>query len=363
MEASRAHLTEGTIELLRRYPTFCVDVFPTHRSVAYPAWLSENTRHNATSARTTNSGLGLQDALPGVPFPIPADGSEVMWNHRLRYMGTAFGFRFESWLVPPSTSPVLAGAGMSSWEFPVFDRKHKRPIRPDDRLYLWRGDLTAPQRRAGETTLLIDAVDPLQKPREVWVYIPGQRRARLVNMPLDAPSSQSSGTTITDDSFVFTGSLERFDVKLLGKREMYVPYNAYRFSFEGDAATVLRPNHVNPEAMRWELHRVWVVEATLKPGQHHPYGRRVFYVDEDSWTGLASDEYDADGKLLRAVFAPLTADAETGEPFTPNYLAYDFSNGTYYVAYRPGPNSGFRRGVVFPESTWSPEAMAGSGVR
>ena len=150
--------------------------------------------------------------------------------------------------------------------------------------------------------ILVDAIDPLKQLRQVWIYVPGQRRVRQVNMPDDAPHSSSSGTYMNDDAFVYTGVLERYDLKLVGKREMIVPYNTYRLTYHPKAEDLLRPGHVNPDFVRWELHRVWVVEATLKPGEHHVYGRRVFYVDEDSWAALASDEYGLDGKLLRAVF-------------------------------------------------------------
>jgi hypothetical protein len=363
-EQAASQLTAGTMELLRRHPTFRVDVYPAHRTAAYPDWLLENTRRNATGARSTDGGLGFKDALPGIPFPIPADGSEVMWNHRLRYMGRAVEQKYESWLVDGSGQSMLTSAAVGRWEFPVYDDKRRgTPISQDERLFNWKGIYTGPQRRAGEGMLLLEAVNPLKQPRSVWSYVPGQRRVRLVNMPDDAPSSSSSGAYIVDDAFVFNGSLERFDVKLLGKREMLVPYNTYRLAFHSKGDEILRPGHINPDVVRWELHRVWVVEATLKPGQHHPYGRRVFYVDEDTWAALASDEYDAEGKLLRAVFAFSTFGFETGVPFTCSFAPYSFDTGGYYLSYHPDSATAIHYVEPLPESGWSPDALAGSGVR
>jgi hypothetical protein len=363
-EASASQLTAGTLELLRRHPTFRVDVYPTHRSAAYPAWLLENTRRNATAVHTTDGGLGFTDALPGIPFPIPADGSEVMWNHRLRYMGRAVEQKYESWLVDGSGQSMLTSAALGRWEFPLYDEKHRGVlIKQDERLFDWKGAYTGPQRRAGEAMLLLEAVNPLKQPRTVYSYVPGQRRAKLVNMPDDAPSSSSSGAYIVDDAFVFNGSLDRYDVKLLGKREMLVPYNNYRLSFQAKPDEILRPGHLNPDVVRWELHRVWVVEATLKPGQHHPYGRRVFYVDEDTWIALASDEYDTQGKLLRAVFAFSTFGFDTGVPFTCSFLPYSFDTGGYYFSYHPDSPAAIHYVNPLPDSGWSPDALAGEGVR
>jgi hypothetical protein len=358
-----SQLTEGTLEMLRRYPSFRVDVYATHRTVGYPHWLVENTRRNATKATATEGGLRLNDAFPGIPFPIPRDGNEVMWNHRLHYMGRAIGFKYDSWLVDASGQPTLTSTASSVWEFPAFEPKRDTPLKEDETLFAWKLDYTGPQRRAGEAMILVDSVNPLVQARRAWYYVPGQRRVKQVELPDDAPHSSSSGTYTNDDAFVYTGVLERFDLKLLGKREILVPYNTYRLTYHERAEDMLLAKHVNPDFLRWELHRVWVVEAKLKPGQHHVYSRRVFYVDEDSWAALASDEYDMDGKLLRAVFAFLTDSYDADAPFAGHHVAYDLSTGSYYFGFFPGAHSGVRYVEPLPASQWSPDSLAGAGVR
>ncbi|MCJ7453481.1 MAG: DUF1329 domain-containing protein [Steroidobacteraceae bacterium] len=360
---AESELTAGTLELLRTHPAFCVDVYPTHRTMADPEWFLANTLRNATDARLVEDNLTLENALPGIPFPIPRDGREVMWNHRLHYMGRAMEFKYDSWLVTSSGDRNLTTTAQSAWDFPAFDPKWTRPLRPDDALFRWKLDYSGPQRRAGEAFILIDSVDPLKDPRKTWLYVPGQRRAKRVEVPDDAPHSSSSGAYINDDAFVYTGVLERYDIKLLGKREMIVPYNTYRLTYHANIDDVLQKREINPELLRWELHRVWVVEATLKPGQHHVYGRRVFYVDEDSWAALASDEYDLDGKLLRVVYALPTYDYKAGVPFTVMHVAYNLDTGAYFLAFFPGSHSGVRYVESLPDRLWSPDAMAGSGLR
>ena len=56
---------------------------------------------------------------------------------------------------------------------------------------------------------------------------------------------------------------------------------------------------MNPDHLRYELHRVWVVDATLKKGERHIYKRRTFYIDEDSWQILLVDQYDNRDQLWR----------------------------------------------------------------
>jgi hypothetical protein len=99
---------------------------------------------------------------------------------------------------------------------------------------------------------------------------------------------------------MYNGATDRYTWRLVGKREIYVPYNSYKLSDPGlKYADILKPGHLNQDLARYELHRVWVVEATLKPGTSHIYSKRVFYIDEDSWAILASDKYDGRGELWR----------------------------------------------------------------
>jgi hypothetical protein len=57
--------------------------------------------------------------------------------------------------------------------------------------------------------------------------------------------------------------------------------------------------HLNPDYMRYEKHRVWVLEAKLKPNSRHIYAKRVLYLDEDSWAATLPDNYDSRGQFWR----------------------------------------------------------------
>lgn len=352
-------LTEGAKELLTRHPAFRIDVYPTHRTAAFPKDIIDETVKNATRAKTSNEGRVLEGAAGGYPFPIPKDGYEVMWNHLMRYSGVAYRLSYKSWNVDANGTPTLATSGVLTEDFPYYGES-------DSGLF-WRlrSDYTGPARRVGESLMVHDNVNPMEKGRRAWQYLPGQRRVKLApDIAYDAPNPGTSGATTYDDTFVFNGAMDRFDFKLIGQKEMIVPYNNYRLSYQSTADQMLMPKHVNPDVKRWELHRVWVVEATLRPGSRHVYAKRVFYIDEDSWVGLASDGYDARGQLYRSLFSFMTPSYDVAALFSGNFVSYDFTAGMYSVSVHPAEAGGVKYSdSLFPAREWTPDAMAGSGVR
>lgn len=358
-------LTKTTQELLARFPGYRVDVYPTHRSVTLPKPYLDNTVKNATGAKSTEGGLAMENALPGVPFPIPATGSEVMWNHLLRYQGNTITTKYDSWNVDAAGTSTLATTGEGTVEYPLSDPDRINvPAAGNEIYYRIKLALTGPARRAGEALLVQDAVNPLEQPRRAWQYLPGQRRVKLApDICCDTPNPGSVGASTYDDTFVFSGALDRFDWKLTGKKEMYIPYNSYKLTYEKETGKYVVPNYIEPDLTRWELHRVWVVEATLKPDARHIYHKRTFYVDEDSWVAVASDEYDARDQLFRGSFAFISPswDVQASNPTT--HMIYDLVGGTYNIAGVYGPYGGLKYIPKLSKAQWSPESLAGAGIR
>ncbi len=351
-------LTEGTKALIRKYPAYRVDVYATHRTAAFPATVAENTVRNATRARIANDGLTLLDAKGGYPFPIPRDGTEAMWNHLAFFGGHSWMAKVESWNV--TGGPTMAARMDWYQDAPYYD------ARPSDSgsMYRIRNLYTGPARRAGEGTVVHEPLDFANDSRRAWQYLPGQRRVRLApDISFDTPNPATAGATVYDDTYLFNGSMERYDFRLVGKRELYVPYNAYRITYlQGDPARLLTPRFLNPDMVRWELHRVWVVEATLKKGKRHIYSKRVFYLDEDTWRALASDEYDLRGNMYRVGFAYLTQSYDVPAPLTVMTSHYDLISGIYAV--NTWPHDGRVVYAAPPSERWfTADAMAAGGIR
>jgi hypothetical protein len=365
MAQYEAKLTAGTKELLKKYPTMRVDVYPSHRSMAFPKYVIDNTVKNATSVKTIDGGLGLEGTYAGIPFPIPKTGHEVMWNHLLRYSGQSYYTQFDSINVDSSGKAVLATTGQITVDYPYYDPKRGGVSGEGDIYFRTKIAYTAPARRAGEALLAQDHINPMKNGRRAWQYLPGQRRVKLApDIAYDTPNPGTAGASTYDDAWVFNGAMDRYDFKLVGKQEMLVPYNTFKLVYAKDPFAVTTPNHLNPDYVRWEAHRVWVVEATLKADKRHIYAKRVFYVDEDSWIALASDQYDARGQLYRASYHYTNPSYEVPAPAAVGQSFHDFSSGGYNMNGLLGAYSvGLK--YIEPQSAnaWTADALAGAGVR
>ncbi len=362
----KAQLTGITYALLKRFPDYRVDVYPTRRPVHYPEKIVQNTAKNAVGAKSVNDGLGMEGSLPGYPFPIPKTGNEVMWNHIMRYAGTATICKYDAYNVDSSGRATLAATGLSTQEFPIFDPKNMDTvIKGDSPIWYIKQEYSAPARRAGESLMVIDYANPLVQARKAWQYLPGQRRVKLApDICCDTPNPGTAGAATYDDAFVYNGAQDRFDFKLVGKREMLVPYNVFKpIGAQTTPAQMTTPNFMNPDMIRFELHRVWVVEATLKPGKRHIYHKRIFYVDEDSWLALASDQYDARGELFKGTYAYTAFSYDALVLNTALQSTVDLNAGLYASQGNCGMYWGIKYVPPFPARDWKPDALAGAGIR
>jgi hypothetical protein len=358
-------LTEGTKELLKRYPTMRVDVYPTHRVAYLPQHLAENTIKNATGAKSAEGGLGTENMLPGFPFPIPKTGAEAMWNHNLAYHGLGWNGKFDSWNVDSAGGATLATTGDVSYAWPMYDPKKAGSVKETDPYWYVRVVYVAPARRNGEGLMLRDSVNPLKQPRRAWQYLPGQRRVKLApDIAYDTPNPGTSGAAVYDDSGVFNGALDRFDWKLVGKKEMYIPYSNYRLLYDPlKPADVTKPGHINPDYLRWELHRVWVVEATLKEGARHIYGKRVFYIDEDSWSIAVTDKYDMAGELWRVSEQHSINCYDVPMLYATVEVHSDLRSGRYLVLGLRSGQARFFEKIERSSADYTPAVLRALGVR
>lgn len=352
-------LTEGTKALLKKYPDFRVDVFKTQRTVAYPKFVEANTQKCAQTAKTINDGRTLKGCHAGIPFPIPKTGFEVMWNHLVRYNGGPYKLSYRVWFVNAAGQAALTAAGITLLDYPYWDKD-----KVESGVYVrQRNAYTGPARKAGEGILLIDPLDFVNEDRRAWSYLPGQRRVRVApDLAHDTPSPNTGGISTMDDSFMFSGSMDRFDFKLVGKKEVILPYNTYKLSFHTSSEQMLKPHFINPDTLRWERHRAWVVEANLREGKRHIYSKRRFYIDEDSWAILASEAYDARGQLFRVGFNLLVPLYDLPAPNVSAEVHYDLVAGGYAIVGHTAETGGLKSEAL-AEREWAPDTLAGGGVR
>ncbi|MCO6056887.1 DUF1329 domain-containing protein [Pseudomonas sp. MOB-449] len=360
-------LSEGMKEMLRKYPSFRMDIYPTHRTASYPDYYLENARKNLTACKTVNDELGLSGCYGGTPFPFPKTGNEVMWNRLLKFDQFAFETQaFTGSVVDKSGTRIVTGVASMQIQYPIFDPKRTEPIGEKDVYEMLRNDYSDPARKNGEKIVVHDSIDMVDTGRRAWQYLPGQRRVKLApDIAYDTPSPTGAGVTVVDELALFYGALDRYNFKLVGKKEMFIPYNTYKLHDKKICPDQVSetPNHLNPDCMRWERHRVWVVEATLKEGKRHIYPRRVLFLDEDLYGTGISDNYDATGKVYRVTHnLPFTLYESAGH-VTDETVTYDLATGAYHRSQNATMGAGWVVTAPKPDTFFSPQTMAGSGIR
>lgn len=326
-----ARLSSGQKALLAKFPkTFRMDVYPVHRDFRYPDYVCDAARKNALQAEVVDGGMGVKGAVVGaVPFPIPKEGIEVLLNNTFPYR--AF-----------SEDSVRDMANVLSDGSIAWGRGHTTNINRvngianaseslSSIMAYTRSLVLLPEREKGTLTVSIEPVNFATGKRLAWNYDPGTRRVRqLPQYGFDQPLGGTGGKMTIDSDRLFNGSPERYGWKLLGKREMYVPANAYKLHAKTvKYADLLKPGMPNPDYIRWELRRVWVVEGSLKEGYRHLYTKRVLFIDEDTWQAVMSDFYDTRGTLWQYAYINhyYAFDLQGWQPGTAFY--HDLNSGGY----------------------------------
>ncbi len=315
MDRYAEQLSEGQQALLRAHPkSWFMQIYPTRRSAAYPEFVYEALARNIGSAMLVTGRFdGVSGAEISSPFPLPRNGAQVMWNHAMRWHGSYIE-RFENRaavtrFLGSYRRLVVLEQGAYPYAFPGTSRlKERFP----GLLVAGRQKIVAPAALAGNAQLVLESYNYNEQPRRIWAYSPDLRKTFATPFAgYDSPAPNTDSLRTYDEYDLWNGPLVRFEWTLLGKREMYIPYNAYRLH-SGDVThqRILKKRHIDPKLARYELHRVWVVEGRVKsltrnpvardPAERgHIYSRRVFYIDEDTWQVAMSDNYDKQGRLWR----------------------------------------------------------------
>jgi hypothetical protein len=357
-------LTEGTKAVMKKWPDYRIDVYKTHRTVAYPEYILKNTAEKcALHAKTAQGGLSLEGARACIAFPIPKTGHEVMWNHLTSYKGLAFKMKYIDYIRDRSGRLTLVDSGEGIDEFPFYDENPSAFDKPYYKKEFGRSTDEAPARLIGGGGMTFEPLDSGRRSRLSYFYMPGQRRVRLApEAEFDTPIAATDGSRCNDEDLVFNGSLEKYDWKLVGKREMYIPYSNYKAEFWVPIDQLMGPHYANPDHIRWELHRVWVVEATLKKGHRHIYPQKRFYIDEDNWRAHAAESYNAQGTLVKAAYIVFIQAYDAMAQFSSSMWDSHLVSGISFLG-RAGLKGWVKYVEPQPAQFWASETMVGGSVR
>lgn len=325
-EKYKDKLTAGQMALLKKYPNFAMNVYQSRRTFAYPEEVYKATKEQALKTTTDNISVQNYTGI-GTPFPVPKSGAEAISNHQLRWFGA--NDRCSDWApVQPSGDWYRVGMCENFVQPSNLDNPRQ------NLLFAFYGAYDAPSTLVGTIILVHDPVDRAKGAgRDAWVYNAGQRRVRRApDMAFESPQDGQEGMETSDGYWCFNGSLERYDWKLVGKVEKYIPYNSYKAMDPTlKYADMLQKGTMKSDIFRYELHRVWHVQATLKPGMSHSYAKRDFYLDEDSHMIAWSDAYDGQGTLWRPISCPLVQAYDAKTMFHALAVTHDLVKGSYIM--------------------------------
>lgn len=366
MAEHSALLSDGQKRLFETYPdTFKIPVYQTRRSASAPEFVYQATRQNATRAELVEGGNGIKNAAMGIPFPIPENGLEAIWNHILRYRGATIQ-RYGGQAAPTAGGDY----NLIGFDDVLMIKYSEQGVTPEklveeNVLMKFKQSITEPARLAGTALLVHETMDQVREPRQAWTYNTGQRRVRKApNIAYDAPGTAADGLRTTDDFDMFNGAPDRYNWTLKGKQELYVPYNNYKL--HGDDVSysdILKPGHINPDLTRFEKHRVWVVEANLKDQYRHIYQKRVFYIDEDSWQILVADMYDNRNELYRVAMAYAVNYYEVPALWSTLDVYHDLNSRRYLALGLDNETQMYDFNIELSDRDFTPQALRRSGIR
>ncbi|MGB0937299.1 MAG: DUF1329 domain-containing protein [Colwellia sp.] len=332
LDKYKANLSAGQIAMFKKYADYKMPVYETKRTAAYPAEFHDVIKGNATTAELVQEGNGVVGFNTTIPFPIAQNGSEVIWNHITRYRGGS-AKRYSTTIPVQSGGNFVPVKMIDQLVWPEFLKEGRDADKDNNILFYYLSQITAPARLTGTALLVHETMDQVKESRKAWVYNAGQRRVRRApNVAYDGPGQGSDGLRTSDNYDMYNGAPDRYTWKLIGKKELYIPYNSYKLlDTSAEYGDIIGTGHLNPTYLRYELHRVWEVEATLKTGARHVYAKRTFFIDEDTWGASVIDQYDGRGDLWKLSEAHNIQYYDVDTPWMVAETLHDLNSGRYLV--------------------------------
>lgn len=363
-------ITPG-LQMLMKSKGFYIKVYPTHRTHALPQWMYDNIAKNVTRAQPQSGDyrLGFTGAYGGVPFPIPstdplAAGYQIAWNSEARWVGPYQRITTAAY-TNASGAPVLTEGARIYYRW-NYNQPDGTPESYNGSFYDLALFQFGPPTAAGDEAVARYSGDPSVFPDMSWELLNGQGRVRKTpNLLYDTPTSYTDGIVNYDEYFGLSGPLDRYNLKLVGKKEMLIPYNNNNKMFTGNSAALHKAGYFDPEYVRWELHRVWVVEATLHPGKRDVIPHRMLYYDEDTWQFGVCDEWDASGNLLRVHYSLNCNFPNLPGTIWGDSIAYNLQTGQYVSTGGSFADAPYNEPWLFnpqPDSMFEPQQMAASAA-
>lgn len=277
------------------------------RRVELPRRYREATERFSAQVRLSQDGLALENYVAGRPFPVidPADpmvAYRIMWNYYYNFAVTddADARNFEAF-----TGAVKANQAMEVERRFIVD--HYRKLNFNGRLYVDpHPELPNPERvrfkesihpilepfdMKGVGATFYRYLDPARQD-DSWIYVPQLRKVRRMSTAQRSDSLFGQDTDV-DSYSGYNGHIAWMDYKFLGERVVLGCLHAQSIPARWQTPEDWLFHDV------WEPRSVWIIEATSKFPQY-AYGKRLLYIDKETFLIPHSDIYDRAGELWKA---------------------------------------------------------------
>jgi hypothetical protein len=356
-------LVDGYKQLMKLYPSYKMNVYQSRRTCSLPEFVYAALKKNAAVGELTADGDGVLGSIMGPPFPIASNGMEIVWNKKLGFRNFKVTRQFAAAPVQRNGSfnlITVQDEAILRWSDP--SKKRAEDLNNVSILYI--ANTIAPARLAGNVILVHESVNAAVDPRKAWSYNPGTRRVRRApDIAYDNPGTNTDAMSTSDSFDGYNGAMDRYNWGVKGRSVKFIAYNNYD-AINTKYADFVKPSHVNQDRVRYEPHRVWTVEATLKPGSRHIYARRVMHLDEDAQIVNAAENYDGRGQLWRFQEVQSANYYHVPTCGGATELVYDLLDGRYLalsMRNEEPPVNYFADELQ--ESRYTPEAIRTLGVR
>ncbi len=356
-------LPEGLVKLISRYPnSMKVNVYPTYRTAYYPEWVYGFAKKNITASNEINNTV--TGAYPAPPFIHTNQGNRLVWNHLLTYKGVYTELRTRE-VTRRDTNKYVTFNSTISLYLSYYDRE-RGPSDIDQPYIYYLSKIRSPSRYAGGILLLHEQVNASLRPRQGWVYLPGQRRVmRIPGVDFDSPMQLSESVRFADEINLFNGSIDHYNWRTIGKKELVIPYNNIILSDKISRSDLedkhlMTKHHLAPHFLRYEKHRVWVVEGRLKTGKRHAYKKRRFYIDEDSWLIMLAENYDKNDELWRVSISYSKQYHQLPGVFSVADTFHDLKESVYFFQ---GIENLTSKQELPPKASFMPSALRRNAIR
>ncbi len=326
------NLSPGQVAMFKKYADYKMPVYKTRRTAAYSDDMYAVVKSNATTSELVGGGDGVSNFDRTIPFPMAENAMEVLWNHITRFRGGSLK-RYTTAIPVQASGSFVSVKLNGELVWPEYLKGGRDAKKDKNILFYYKQQITAPARLTGTALLVHETMNQLKDARRAWVYNSGQRRVRRApNVAYDGPAAGTDGLRTTDNFDMFNGAPDRYNWKLVGKKELYIPYNSYKLlDTKAKYSDIVNAGYLNSNYLRYELHRVWEIEAELKEGVRHIYAKRTMFIDEDTWGASVIDHYDGRGKLWKVAEAHNIQFHDANTPWMVAETLHDLSSGRYLV--------------------------------